>query len=71
MQDLYKTDPTQETRPRSCRLCGYIAPTRQRERDHTDQGTLCPAEIFIVDHKVGIDDPSELSFVGWGIELLT
>ena len=43
MQDLYNTDPTQETCPRSsCRL--HTARTREHEVDHTDQNTIniCP-----------------------------
>ena len=34
VQDLYSTDLTQETCPRSCRF--RTAPTRQHELDHTD-----------------------------------
>ena len=39
--DLQSTDPTQETSPGADRA-GYMAPTRQRELDHTDQGPACP-----------------------------
>ena len=35
VQDLYSTDPTQETRPID--HAGYMTPIRQHELDHTDQ----------------------------------
>ena len=40
-QDLYNTDPTQETCP-TVDHAEYTAPTRQCELDHTDQGSICP-----------------------------
>ena len=55
MQDLFSTDPTQETRPtiyiHIYIFAQYVAPTRQREldhsdhtdhTDHTDQGSIFP-----------------------------
>ena len=46
MQDLFSTDPTQETCARSCRSCNTV-PTRQHELDHTDHA----------DHtRSGVDD---------------
>ena len=44
MQDLYSTDPIQDTVPRSCRL--YAAPTREHELDHTDHTDHHLSEVF-------------------------
>ena len=38
----------------------YIAPTRQREPDHTNQGSICPERSTAVDHQVGIDRQPEI-----------
>ena len=39
VQDLYSTDPTQE---KALDHADYTAPTRQHERDHTDQEAIGP-----------------------------
>ena len=42
VQVLCSSDPTEETRPRSCRS---YASTRQHELDHSNHGYICPEEL--------------------------
>ena len=56
MQDLHCTDPAQknhvlDTFPTVDRA-DYLAPARQRELDHTDDGAICLKDL---DHQVGVD----------------
>ena len=56
MQDLHCTDPAQknhvlDTCPTVDRA-DYLAPARQRELDHTDDGAICLKDL---DHQVGVD----------------
>ena len=67
MQDLYSSDPTQETRA-TADHADYTASTRQREADHTDRESICPAwqiiQIMSCSAVVGTDDLSDLSVRG-------
>ena len=63
MQDLYSTDPTQDTCPAVVDHAEYAAPTRQHELDPTDQECICPLIIKL--HQVEIEGLTHVSNVGW------
>ena len=54
VQDLYSTDPTQEIRPRSCRLYGSLLKSSQIIQIRNKSA------LKDLDHHVGIDELSEL-----------
>ena len=55
VQDLYRTDPTQESRPGSCRLYGSHPATWATTLHHTLVQISDLSGVKIVDNQVGID----------------